>query len=142
MENLPDINDILWNIGKKRIDVISPLAEQRKCSKASVAEAAKTLQLSTRHIYQLIRACRASQGMLTSLIPKKPMGGKGKSRLSKTQESVINAVISNLYLTSQKLRPAFIVEEVRKLCIEKISLFPELQLSEDAFVTFQTANLK
>mgnify|MGYP000137234535 CR=1 FL=1 len=124
MSHLIDVNDVLWNVGKQRTDVIRPLAEQRKCSKASIAEAAKTLQLSERYIYQLIRECRASQGMLTALIPKKPEGGKGKSRLSKAQESVINTVIKDLYLTTQKLRPAFIVEEVRKQCTQKSIVVP------------------
>lgn len=119
MESISSISDTSWNIGKQRMNIIRPLAEQRKCSKAEISEAARILELSERYIYRLMRECRNSQGMLTSLIPKKPEGGRGKSRLSALGESVINSVIKDLYLNSQKLKPNFIVEEVRKRCTEK-----------------------
>jgi len=119
MENISNVTDIHWNIGKKRADVIRPLAEQRKCSKSAVLEAAKALQVSERYVYQLIRDCRVSQGALTSFVPKKPEGGKGRSRLAQSQECLLHEVIKDLYLTSQKLKPTFIVEEVRKRCAEK-----------------------
>jgi putative transposase len=119
MGNISSVNDTHWNIGKQRADIIRPLAKQRECSIESVLRAAQTLQLSERYVYQLIRNCRASQGTLTSLIPKKSDGGKGKTRLSKSQESLIHEIIENFYLTPQKLKPAYIVEEVRKQCSEK-----------------------
>ena len=119
MGTISNVNDTQWDVGKKRADIIRPLAEQRKCSKAAISEAANTLQLSERYIYQLVLKCRTSQGMLTSLIPNKPNGGKGRSRLLKQQEALICEVIDDLYLTPQKLHPARIVEEVRKRCAEK-----------------------
>lgn len=118
------VRDIQWNVGKERADIIRPLAEQRKCSKVSILEAAQILHLSERYIYKLIRDCRISQGKLTSLIPKKSEGGKGKSRLLQSQESLIYEVINDLYLTPQKLKPIFIVEEVRKRCSEKDIVIP------------------
>lgn len=124
MGTISNISDTHWEVGKQRADVIRPLAEQRECSRASILEAANTLQLSERYIYRLVKKCRASQGMLTSLIPEKPNGGKGKSRLLKQQESLICEVIDDLYLTPQKLSPACIVEEVRKRCVEKIIAQP------------------
>jgi putative transposase len=124
MENISTIEDIHWNVGKERADVIRPLAEQRECSKASILEAAKILQLSERYVYKLIRDCRISQGKLTSLIPKKSEGGKGKSRLLQSQESLIYEVVNELYFTPQKIKPAFIVEEVRKRCSEKDIVIP------------------
>lgn len=124
MGNISNVNDTKWDVGKQRADVIRPLAEQRKCSKASISTAAQTLQLSERYIYQLVKTCRVSQGLLTSLIPKKPDGSKGRSRLLKQQDSLIHTVIEELYLTPQKLSPARIVEEVRKRCVEKTIVTP------------------
>jgi putative transposase len=124
METIPNVSDMYWDVGKQRADVIRPLAEQRKCPRSSILEAANTLQLSERYIYRLIRKCRASQGMLTSLIPNKPNGGRGRSRLLKQQESLIYEVIEDLYLTPQKLSPARIIEEVRKQCVEKTIEIP------------------
>jgi putative transposase len=124
MGTISNVSDTHWDVGKQRADVIRPLAEQGKCSRASILEAANALQLSERYIYRLIRKCRASQGILTSLIPEKPNGGKGRSRLLNQQESLIYEVIEDLYLTPQKLSPARIVEEVRKQCVEKIIEIP------------------
>ena len=55
-----------------------------------VLEAANKLKLSTRYVYRLIHSYRQSHGLMTSIIPQKPNGGKGRSRLSKQQEEVIN----------------------------------------------------
>ncbi len=123
MGDISKINDAHWSIGQQRAEIIRALATQRRCSRKSILEAATALQLSTRYIYHLIRDFRTSEGLLTSLIPNKPDGGKGKSRLSQTKESLINEVIDAFYLTSQKLSPACIVEEIRKQCLEK-SIYP------------------
>lgn len=124
MTDISTIKDSHWTIGVQRADVIRLLAEQRKCSKDSILKAATDLHLSRRRVYQLVQNYRSSQGLLTSLIPNKPKGGKGKSRLSKQQDSLIQEVIEKLYLTPQKLRPAQIVEEVRKRCTENKIAIP------------------
>ncbi|MDX2050049.1 MAG: DDE-type integrase/transposase/recombinase [Rickettsiaceae bacterium] len=87
-------------------------------------DAAKTLGLSIRYVYKLIHNYRQSYGLMTSIVPQKPNGGKGRSRLSKQQEELINQIIDEFYLTSQKLRPAKIIEEIRKQCFEKQIDFP------------------
>ena len=119
MNDLSKINDKLWAIGEQRATVIRPLAEQRRCSKAVVLEAAKELKVSKSYVYRLVKHYRISHGLLTALIPQKPNGGKGKSRLSKQQEDLIHEAIEDLYLTPQKLSPTSITEEIRKRCFEK-----------------------
>lgn len=119
MGDILKIKNDLWEIGEQRVAVIRPLAAQRKCSRVEIEKAAKSLNVTARYVYQLVKTYRASNGLLTSLIPNQTEGGKGKSRLPKQQETVINEVIEALYLTSQKLRAAKIVEEVRKRCAEK-----------------------
>jgi putative transposase len=119
MESISNVSNDLWAVGKQRADVIRPLAEQRRCSRAAIEKAANLLHLSERYVYQLVRNCRASQGQLTSLIPKTSNGGKGRSRLLEQQEALIRESIEDLYLTPQKLSPARIVEEVRKRCTEE-----------------------
>jgi len=119
MNDISKVNDQNWQVGKQRVDVIKPLAESRICSKKSIIEAANTLQVSERYVYKLIGSYRKSEGILTSLIPEKPSGGKGKHRLTDAQESLIQQVIEKSYLTSQKLRPANITEEIHKRCFEE-----------------------
>src|SRR5262245_10554117 len=119
MDDISTIDNVKWSIGSRRAAIIRQLAEQRSCSRFVIAEASAALQLSERYIYQLIRKYRTSQGLLTSLIPKKSNGGKGKSRILDQQENLINQVIKELFLTSQKLKPSYIVEEIRKRCYEQ-----------------------
>lgn len=84
-----------------------------------ILNSANKLQLSVRHIYRLIRSYEESNGTLTSFIPQKPNGGRGRFRLSEVQEIIIEQVIKKLYLNSQKLKSAHIIEEVRKQSFEK-----------------------
>lgn len=119
MDDISKINDKIWSMGKQRAEIIEPLAKSSICSRKMVLEAATKLELSTRYVYRLIHSYRQSHGLMTSIIPQKPNGGKGRSRLSEQQEELINQVIDKFYLTSQKLSPAKIVEEIRKQCLEK-----------------------
>lgn len=90
MTDISEFHGSIWDIGERRVSVIRPLAENKTCSREQILQAAQTLQLSERYIYKLIRKYRESFGLLTSLIPRKPSGGKKGSRLNNTQESIIN----------------------------------------------------
>ena len=119
MDDISKINDKIWSMGEQRAEIIAPLAKSSICSRQMVLEASNKLKLSTRYVYRLVCNYRQSHGLMTSIIPQKPSGGKGRSRLSKQQEELINQVIDEFYLTSQKLSPAKIVEEIKKQCFEK-----------------------
>lgn len=119
MDDISKINDKIWSMGEQRAEIIAPLAKSSICSRQMVLEASNKLKLSTRYVYRLVRNYRQSHGLMTSIIPQKPSGGKGRSRLLKQQEELINQVIDEFYLTSQKLSPAKIVEEIKKQCFEK-----------------------
>ena len=124
MDDISKAEDTNWDIGKQRADVIKPLAEISICPRKKILEAANTLKLSERYIYKLIRNYRESHGILTSLIPQRPNGGKGKPRLFQNQESLIEQVIDKLYLNNQKLKPARIIEEIRKQSFEQNIITP------------------
>jgi len=124
MDDISKTEDTNWDIGKQRADIIKPLAEISICPRKKILEAANTLKLSERYIYKLIRNYRESHGILTSLIPQRPNGGKGKPRLFQNQESLIEQVIDKLYLNNQKLKPARIIEEIRKQSFEQNIITP------------------
>ena len=124
MDDISKAEDTNWDIGKQRADIIKPLAEISICPRKKILEAANTLKLSERYIYKLIRNYRESDGILTSLIPQRPNGGKGKPRLFQNQESLIEQVIDKLYLNNQKLKPARIIEEIRKQSFEQNIITP------------------
>ncbi len=124
VSDISKIEDANWDIGKERADIIKPLAENSINTGEKILEAANALKLSERYIHKLIRNYRASHGILTSLIPQRPNGGKGKLRLFKNQESLIEQVIDKLYLNNQKLKPAQIIEEIRKQSFEANIITP------------------
>jgi putative transposase len=124
MDDISTISEEVLRVGEQRIEIIAPLAKSNICSRKMVLDAASTLGLSTRYVYKLIHNYRQSHGLMTSIVPQKPNGGKGRSRLSTHQEELINQVIDEFYLTSQKLSSAKIIEEIRKQCFEKHISFP------------------
>ncbi|RZI45290.1 transposase [Rickettsiales endosymbiont of Peranema trichophorum] len=124
MSDISEINDKIWNIGKQRAEVIGPLAGSKVCTQEKVLEAAAKLGLSARYIYRLIRNYRDSDGLTSSLIPQRPSGGKGGSRLSTIQEALINKIIDRFYLTRQRLSASTIIEEVRKQCAAQNMVAP------------------
>lgn len=119
MADISNIAEESWSMGKQRAEVIAPLAKRSICSRKVVLEAATKLKLSPRYVYKLVHNYRQSHGLMTSIIPQKPNGGKGRSRLSQQQEELIKRVIDKFYLTSQKLSAAKIVEEIRKQSFEQ-----------------------
>ena len=105
-----------WAEAQRREAVIRPLAERARCSVAHAEAAAQVLGLSSRRIYMLIRAYRASGGLLTSLIPGRSQGGPGKSRLSSAVDRIIRDAIEAVSLTRQKAPVSRVVEDVRRRC--------------------------
>ncbi len=116
--NFPDIETISeadWQLAKRREPVIRSLAYTSSTLK-EIKQAAAELGISTRQVYNLMHAYRASEGQFISLLKGKPNGGKGKGRLPQQQEKIIQATIEKLYLTKQRLRPSVIIEEIKRRC--------------------------
>lgn len=105
-----------WDEAKRRKAVIAPLAAQPAVPDSLACEAAEALHLSRRTIYTLIERYRASGGILSSLAPHPPTGGRGKGRLSADLEGIIATTINEFYLSSQRYRPAAVIEEIRRRC--------------------------
>lgn len=85
---------------KQRYEAIKPIIGLR--SRKAVEARAKELDMSPTTLYNWMRAYESS-GQLSSLASLKIKGGKGKSRLSKEQDDIINLVLEEYYLT--KLKP-------------------------------------
>ena len=83
MDDISKINDKIWSMGEQRAEIIAPLAKSSICSRQMVLEASNKLKLSTRYVYRLVRNYRQSHGLMTSIIPQKPSGGKGKIKIIK-----------------------------------------------------------
>jgi putative transposase len=114
--DLATISKADWAEAKRREAVIRPLAEQPTCSKAQARAAAQVLGLTERRVYMLLQAYRRAGGLLTSLVPGKTDGGRGKSRLSDGQDAVIRAAIEAVYLNRQQAPVSRVIEEVHRRC--------------------------
>jgi putative transposase len=105
-----------WQQAKRRESIIRPLAELMTVPTVKATQAAKELNLSVRHVYTLISRYRDSGGLLTSLVPTAPKGGRGNSRLSPVVEEIITRTIDEVYLTKQKLQASDVIFEIIKRC--------------------------
>ncbi|QOF75015.1 transposase (plasmid) [Aminobacter sp. SR38] len=99
-----------------RYPVIAPLAAQELVSALDARGAAALLGMSTRSVYTLVARFRASGGLMSSLAPGKPSGGRGRSRMPERVDDIVTAAIYDTYLTRQKRRIVRLVEEVQLRC--------------------------
>ncbi len=112
------LSERAWAKAKHRADVIGSLAALEEVSAGEANKAAAELCISQRHVYKLIRRCKAGEGLLTDLAVLQPGGGKGKARIAPEIDSIIAEVIKKQYLTRQRRSVAVIVREIRMRCKE------------------------
>ena len=110
--DLSQIDKQAWNQAKWRTEILRPLANLEQCPRYLAQEAAIKMKLSTRQIYTLIQRLRQADGAVTSLLPKKPNGGRGKRKLSAISEAKLFNIIEDTYLTPQKYSAAHLVRLV------------------------------
>lgn len=118
-QNKPDISIIsetTWQLALQRRAIIDPLAKQARFLSKDIKQASQQLSLTSRQIYNLIRKYQISGCEMSSLIPAKPSGGRGGSRLPKGVEQIIQDVIGELYLSPQKLKASLVIEEINRRC--------------------------
>ena len=113
MPDLAAVEQAGWHEAERRGAMLRALAAGR-CRRNDAAAAAAALGLSTRQVYALVRRLRASGGLLTTLLPRKPNGGRGRSRLAAAVEAIIGAVIGEVWLDRQQRSIADAALEVRR----------------------------
>ena len=96
---------------------IEKLMALPKIGKINMDEAVANSGYSQSRVYDYLEAYRVSP-VLTSLMPKKPSGGRGKGRINNAQGEIIQAVIQELYLTRNRIKPFMIIKEVNRRCFE------------------------
>jgi putative transposase len=102
--SLPDlskVDDRDWGEARRRLDLIAPLLDGTRFPRAVIVERAQAAGLDASTLYRWARAYRAS-GLLSSLLPYKPSGGRGKSRLDAEVEEIVKQTISEHFLTRQQ----------------------------------------
>jgi len=105
-----------WAEAPRRAAVIGPLAARDSVSANAARDAGRTLGLSERTIYALLRRWRQSGGLAASLALRPSPGGRGKKRLPAAAERMVAEAIRDEYLTKQKKRAEAVVRAVRDRC--------------------------
>lgn len=112
--NLVKIAEKDWLIATKRFDLISSIfiVENNRGSVATIAQRAGVHKTT---IYRWIKKYQRT-GKVSSLINEENNGGRGKRRLNKEVETIIDLVINDRYLTTQRLTVKKITLEVAAKC--------------------------
>jgi DNA-binding CsgD family transcriptional regulator/molybdenum-dependent DNA-binding transcriptional regulator ModE len=88
------VNDGDWAEARRRAEVLRDLVVAKHRSHSGVRAAARELGISERSVYENLRRLRDAHGDPAGLLPRKPTGGRGKSRLSPETEQLIQNVFA------------------------------------------------
>ncbi|WP_261313673.1 hypothetical protein [Ralstonia mannitolilytica] len=101
--DLEDVSDDDWEEAQSRLDIISPLlALRRNRKKADYVAVAADADVSIATLYNWLRTYLASE-QLSSLIPTRKSGGRGRSRLAPEVKLILDNYVQEHYLTMQML---------------------------------------
>jgi putative transposase len=115
--NLANLDDRAWEEARRRLDLIAPLIDGLRCPRRRIVEQARAGGCDVTTLYRWARLYRAS-GLLSSLLPRKPSGGGGKSRLAPAVEQILMQTIEEHYLTRQQRTIQSTAQEVIRRCRE------------------------
>lgn len=122
----PDIavvTDKDWLIAQERLAHLVPLLNVEKRTKKLVSEAAKKAGVDTVTIYRWMNKYRESM-LLSSLLPEEKNGGRGKSRIDKNTEKIIEVTIEDYYRSKQKPTVKQTSDEAIRRCKNAGALIP------------------
>jgi putative transposase len=111
------LDDHDWAEARRRLELIGPLLDRARCPRAVIVERARSAGLDPSTLYRWARAYRAS-GLLSSLLPYKPSGGRGKSRLQPAVEQIVTDAIAEHFLTRQQRAARSTSLEAARRCHE------------------------
>lgn len=118
---LPIIRDITqfnneeWEEAQQRFDAIKPLLDDPIRTRAAADALALKAGVHTTTLYKWLRDYQAA-GHVSALVPVKRGRKSGTRLLNEEQESVIDSVIEDLYLSKQRHTPQDVIEEIQRRC--------------------------
>lgn len=124
---LDEISDKEWKEAQRRYSILSELnsyLEQNEVmsTKEAISSIANNYKISERTLYRWKKTFDNS-GLISSLVPGKSSGGRGKGRINAEIERLILDVINDYHFHSQKPRVSKSYRELRKRC-KKLNVSP------------------
>ncbi len=116
--DLAELDDRDWAEARRRLDLIGPVLERARLPRSVMAEWARAGGVEVTTLYRWARAFRTT-GLLSSLLPYKPAGGRGKSRLEPAVEQIVLRTIEEHFLTPQQRWIESTAAEVARRCRER-----------------------
>jgi putative transposase len=113
--DLAEIADEDWKVASQRYAAIQPLVGRSLIGRQEVGNRAKEIGVDPATLYRWLKRFEA-YGVMTALIPKKRGWQDGKGRISASSEAVIQEVIKDVYLTTQRSTAQKVVTEVQRRC--------------------------
>lgn len=118
---LDSINDEDWKLACERFAIIKPLIEAERKMQLEVNKTVLVKELAKKHnvgystIYRWLASYNTTN-LVSSLVPFKPDGGRGKSRISNEVDQIIEDTIDNFYANGQLNSQVNTAIEVIRLC--------------------------
>lgn len=116
------ISDEEWEVAQYRMSVIRPLIDNPHTGRKDVEARALELGIHFTTLYSWLKRYR-NAASIDALIPIKRGPKQGENRLNHQLEAVLKAAIEECYLTTQRLRPSVIINEVKNRC-RKLKIDP------------------
>ena len=116
-EDLLNVSTPEWDEAMRRYRIIQPLlAPGRK--KGEADRLASEFGIHRATIYEWKRLYQKGGGRISALIPPRPPGGKGGTRLEAQVEEIVNNALRTLYLTDQRRKLSKVWEDIVMRCKE------------------------
>jgi putative transposase len=109
------VEDSDWQEAQKRFALIQPLLIAPTRSRLMVKEAADRYGVHTTTVYRWM-SLYESTGRVSSLLPPTRDGGRGRSRLTRSLETIIRTTIEDFYLDKQQRTMQKTCDEVERRC--------------------------
>lgn len=117
VKDIAVISDDEWKVAQFRLDAIRPLIDNPYAGRKDVEARALELGIHFTTLYGWLRRYRNAES-IDALIPIKRGVKQGEKRVTHQVEAILSAVIEECYLTSQRLRPSSIINEVKTRCMK------------------------
>ena len=118
---IDSISDEDWKIANQRYSIIKPIIEREINFNIETNKTVLIKKIGEEHgvayttLYRWLNQFN-STGLVSSLAPTKRSGGRGKSRLSKDSDQIIEETIENFYCVSQRPTKKETALEVIRRC--------------------------
>ena len=116
--DLADIADEDWKVAEQRFAAIKPLLHEIFLGRIEVERRAKEVGVNVATLYRWLHKYKAI-GVVSALISKKRGWKEGKSRIPVFTDQVIEGVIKDFYLTTQRPTATKAVTEVLRRCQQR-----------------------